>query len=279
MTLPNIPSLEPATVAFLKIAEATGVATLLVGACARDLFLPTESSFPTLRRTLDIDFGVLVDSWPSYHRLRDAVLAHPDFSAALGTARLHGFLYRNEVEIDLIPFGEIVPSDGTLPCWPETFHKQMNLLGYEEAFATAHQREIGGVQVRTLTPEAFVVLKLFAWEDRPQRTKDAQDIAFVLKEYTRLPGRQELLWEPENLDLLERIPDYERQAVHLLGRRIAQDFRPSTRERLRLLLQRESEGNSLRLARQMHRHFDLDSAIRALSDLGDSLRSLPVDFD
>ena len=52
-----------------KVANSLGVPFFIIGAAARDLILMNGHNIPTIRATLDIDFGVQVPSWDQYSKL------------------------------------------------------------------------------------------------------------------------------------------------------------------------------------------------------------------
>jgi predicted nucleotidyltransferase len=259
---------------FVQIAQEAGTESMLVGACARNLFLRGKSGASTPRRTQDVDFAVSVDSWDGYRCLRERLAGSSRFALSGKEGRPQCLIHWTGIEIDLVPFGGVASPEGVLTCWPDEFLQQMNVSGFDEALRTAESVEVGGRAVRVVTPEAFVVLKLFAWSDRPDRTKDAQDLAYLLREYANLPGKMDPLWEPPNLDIIERVRSFDRQVVQLLGRNIARIFQEATLRKTLRILEREIEGPGQQLARQMRPQYDFESAIEALSDLSDGMREV-----
>jgi predicted nucleotidyltransferase len=259
---------------FVRIAQEAGTETMLVGACARNLFLRGKSGATTPRRTQDVDFAVLVDSWEGYRSLRERLTGSSRFAMSGKDGCPQCLTHWTGIEIDLVPFGGIASPEGLLTCWPDEFLQQMNVSGFDEALLTAKWVEIGGSAVRVVTPEAFVVLKLFAWSDRPDRTKDAQDLAYMLREYANLPGKMDPLWEPPNLDIIEKVRSFDRQVVQLLGRNISRIFQEPTLRKIRRTLECEIGGPSQQLARQMRSQYDFEGAIEALSDLGEGMREV-----
>jgi predicted nucleotidyltransferase len=185
-------------------------------------------------------------------------------------------LFEGEVEIDLIPFGGVASEIGILSCWPEDFHQEMDVSGFEGALRSADFRELQGTRVRCATPEAFVVLKLLSWNNQPERTKDAMDLAYMLREYVNLPRVMGMLWVAPHDDLLEKLGgDLERQGARLLGRNIGLQFPTSTTTKVRLIIEREIAGPSQRLANQMQSlKFPFDKVVEALADLRDGIHDV-----
>ena len=54
----------------LRVADSLGIPFFIIGAVARDLILMNGHNIPTIRATLDIDFGVQVPSWDQYLKLK-----------------------------------------------------------------------------------------------------------------------------------------------------------------------------------------------------------------
>ncbi len=94
----------------------------------------------------------------------------------------------------------------------------------------------------------MVLLKLFAWEDRPGREKDIQDIDFILKNFYFL--HIEEIIETDD-DLLELCQDekYFDEAVsaRYVGRKIARMLKnaPALKNRVENFLKRQSTGYSM----------------------------------
>lgn len=156
---------------------------LLIGAFARDLLLHYCHRQELGRATQDIDFAVAVADWGALHQAHRALIASGQFEPhAQVTHRLchvrHGWL-------DLVPFGAIERTDGTIE-WPPRGGDVMQVLGYAEADAAALDVLLpDGERARVVSLSMLAVLKLFAWNDRHRSTrgKDAVDLGLVLRRY------------------------------------------------------------------------------------------------
>jgi len=81
-----------------------------------------------------------------------------------------------------VPFGEIGEPDQKI-VWLET-DNSMNISGFAEALLHAKNISIGELEIPVIDTPAFIVLKIFAWGDRGERTnKDLEDIEFILSKY------------------------------------------------------------------------------------------------
>ena len=56
-------------------AESQGLPLFIVGAQARDLLLQYAYDLSVRRATNDIDFGIVVESWDEFTKLRDSLTA------------------------------------------------------------------------------------------------------------------------------------------------------------------------------------------------------------
>ncbi len=61
-------------------AESQGLRLFIIGAQARDLLLQYVYDLSVHRATNDIDFGIIVESWNEFTRLRDNLIVDKDFN-------------------------------------------------------------------------------------------------------------------------------------------------------------------------------------------------------
>lgn len=170
---------------------------LLVGAMARDLLLHYGHGVPIDRSTGDFDFAFAVADWNEFDVLRAALLDSDPF---VPTRSRHRLRYRDRIPVDLIPFGDIEGSDGTIT-WPAE-ETAMGVLGYREALATAVELTLPELQT-ILTPPLpmLAVLKLLAWSERHVAAprKDASDLFLILKNYLNRGNTNRLYAEAAHL--------------------------------------------------------------------------------
>lgn len=115
-------------------AAAPGIEPLLVGALARDLLLHYGHGFKIERATADVDFALAVANWEQFSAVRAALLASGLFSPYRNTAQK--LQHSKFGPLDLIPFGAVERSDGTI-AWPPAGDEVMAVIGYAEAAAGA----------------------------------------------------------------------------------------------------------------------------------------------
>jgi predicted nucleotidyltransferase len=262
--------IDPLSVAlFTSVSEMAGslsIAFFVVGATARDMIFELGHGRPSRRATLDRDFGVRVESWAGFGKLKESLLTSGLFEETRDVQRLR---FRGGLDVDIVPFGGVADDHGEIR-WPPNEDVVMSVVGFEDAYRAAQR-----VRVKANPPldilVAFIpgltILKLISWADRPlARSRDAIDLAFILEHY-RDAGNIDRLYE-EHLDLVEaEDSDYEKAGARLLGRDLAKIAAPETIKRIREILAKETADQgrrSLLIPRMMLRGsvFDEESGNR-----------------
>ena len=142
------------------------------------------------RATYDIDFGIAVENWDHFARLKEHLIATGDFAA--DRRALQRLIYSDQgagfsLPVDLIPFGGVASGDGTIE-WPPSRDIVMNVAGFEEALTSSMPVEIApGLVVRVASLTGLALLKLVAWSDRGRETdKDAVDLYRLVTSYANI---------------------------------------------------------------------------------------------
>ena len=200
----------------------------LIGATAVSLKLMQEGHKPS-RGTKDIDFAIMVSSLASYDAIKDDLikkgfnktgdemtLYHPDFNTA----------------IDLMPFGEVEEKDKK-----QFTQRKIDLvvLGYRETLEHTEKIKIDKQLIVDIPPlPAIAMLKLIAWDDRPEiRKDDLDDIYLIITTFFDIATDEIFEQHP---DLLEMEPfDQHRIAARLLGRKIGVYLQKSAPVKTRVL--------------------------------------------
>ena len=80
LDLSDRPELRPLSLVVRALRVEGGVTEcLLVGATARDIQLEFQYGIQVIRATKDMDFAVAVPDWPTFLRIREALLASNPF--------------------------------------------------------------------------------------------------------------------------------------------------------------------------------------------------------
>lgn len=228
-------------VRFQEAATGLGQPFLLVGATVRDLILTEHFGIPVRRATRDLDFAVMLPDWAGHERLAVA-LERQGFSRNL--KKPHEFRLNGDW-IDIIPFGPVSRSNTI--AWPPEQADVMNVIGYEEVFDHAVDLQLGPeLTIKSASLPGYALLKLFAWNDRPQeRGKDLDDIWLMLQNYY-VAGEVENRLFPYHADLVALYTESFRDRVgaRVLGRDVARLCGTQTLSALLELLDRETGDDS-----------------------------------
>ncbi len=206
-----------AVVADVESAAASlGVATMIVGAFARDLHLVYGHGIDTQRGTEDLDFAFAVNDWTKFDALCRQLVDSGAFTSS--TAAAHRFRHRSGTPIDVVPFGRVESADRHI-AWPPRGDVVMNVFGFQESLASAHDLVLPtDVRTRVVSLPALALLKIVCWQDRHYRSpgKDAHDLLLIIRNYL-VAGNEPRLWK-EFIDWTQEAGfDYEHAGARMLG--------------------------------------------------------------
>ena len=252
-----------------KVADSLGVPFFIIGAAARDLILMNGHNIPTIRATLDIDFGVQVPSWDQYLKLKQGLVETGEFAETEDVQRM---MFQSSLRIDLIPFGPIADNTSTIK-WPPDQEIVMSILGFEESFRHSQTVRLSSnpkLDIKIVTLSGLAAMKIISWKDRyPERDRDAIDLALIIRNYTDA-GNFERIFN-EALDLVDSEDfDYVSVGARLLGRDIAVVLSTDTKAVVLEILNNETgKQDRYRLIEDMMR-----SDVLLTNDFEDVLRWL-----
>ncbi|MGA9667118.1 MAG: nucleotidyl transferase AbiEii/AbiGii toxin family protein [Gallionella sp.] len=224
----------------LLVQQAAGeLPYFIAGATARDLILQYGYGIDTARRTYDVDFAFMVETWFAFEALRSKLLATGKFTAAAGNA--HRLQFDGGMAVDLVPFGAIERSDRTI-AWAPDGAVVMSVFGFREALASTILVVLpGGVTAPVVSLPALALLKITAWMERryDQPGKDAYDLLLILQNYLDAGNHDRLYTDAAHL--LERGDfDYEAAGAWLLGHDMGKLLVGDSKAKVAALLERES---------------------------------------
>jgi Uncharacterized protein conserved in bacteria len=219
----------------VNIVTALELPMILVGAGARLLIF--DQKFGEGRGTKDWDVAISIESWEAYEKLRDNLMGG-DFARFKTTKTAHKFIHiETNIEVDIVPFGEIGEPNQEI-VWPDS-GKPMNVLGFPEALFHATTVSIDDLEIKVIDTPAFIVLKVFAWGDRGERTnKDLEDIEFILSRYED----EDRVYTELVDELAGGVIDFLDANIYLLGQDINRILQEKTRVELNLLLDKLIES-------------------------------------
>ncbi len=217
--------------AFLKVNEVLttlGIPYYLVGVSAITLELLKDGIKPS-RGTKDIDFAIMISTIEQFDEVV-AGLEKQGFTKAKAPWTLYHDGYN--VAIDLLPFGQIEENDTI------NFNERytdLHVLGFKEALENTLEINIEEKIAQIPPLHAMVVLKLVAWNDRPEdRDNDLKDILLIINQYY-IYQLDEIL--TNHYDTFpEDDFDIRMIAARVLGRKAAEILMKSERLKNRVLL-------------------------------------------
>jgi len=198
------------------VTSELSVPYLVVGATARDMVMHFGYGARIQRATKDLDFAIQISEWDAFTAIKDR-LVDQGFKNSKSLQRM---ISPSGMPVDLIPFGGIADENLNIQ-WPPSGEIVMDVTGFEEAFDCAMQvivREDLELQVPVVSPQGLTLLKLIAWKDRNSdlRTKDAQDITYLLETYQSVAQVTERMYETEGM--MEQYGwEIDPASAHLLG--------------------------------------------------------------
>ena len=199
-----------------KVFNKCEVDFYLLGAIARDTWYAKGQI--ESRATRDVDFAIYVSGEEHYEQVISELVDNHGFS------EINNVPYRLQTPftytIDLIPFGEISIDEAVIP--DENWDRPIFINGFEEIFrnATIQVKDEGdGLEFKVATLPAILLLKLIAYDDRPEhRTQDPKDIAQIIENYFEV--EKEMIWE-EHHDLFDNTSELDEIGARVIGREIS----------------------------------------------------------
>ena len=253
--------MNAAMAALQRAFDHFGINFYLIGAVARDIWMTQIYDEPDRRTTKDLDLAVFINDTAEYDALLTWLVEQQGFARTQSSAFC--LLYPSatgsgHVAVDLMPFGAIADEAGDV-YFSGRGMERISTVGFTEVLAEAATVATPtGQQWRVVTLPGIVVLKLVAWQDRPERGKDAVDIWNLLEVYFNLV--QEEIYT-SHLELLneEETPDTTNLMLlvgaRVLGRHVRQLLTggPVLTRLLSLLSGQLALGEQSPLARTMSR--------------------------
>ncbi|MGH8728930.1 MAG: nucleotidyl transferase AbiEii/AbiGii toxin family protein [Burkholderiales bacterium] len=212
--------LDPLITDILQRVDAacvkTRVSYFVIGAMARDIVLTNVFDIDTGRATRDVDFAIAVKNWNQFDSLKQRLLAEGQARADNKTTHRIFMGKPAGIPVDIVPYGKIA-EPGKAVAWPPGGDTRMNVTGFAEAAAHALRVKLKSkLFIPVASLPGLAVLKLLAWADRRNQTKDATDLGILFRYYERA-GNQNRLYD-EHADLLEAFGyDPELAGAALLG--------------------------------------------------------------
>jgi len=160
-----------------------------VGALARNVWYVENDRAP--RGTKDVDFGVYIPNPDTYTALKSKLIK--DYKYVQSAENTFCLISPDNIPVDLLPFGEIENQGKVLIDGKGL--TTIKLDGFREVYDKGvREVDIGSQRINICTIPSVVLLKLIAYDDRPEhRIKDPLDISSIIIEFPHIES--DLLWE------------------------------------------------------------------------------------
>ncbi|SHJ08939.1 Predicted nucleotidyltransferase [Arenibacter nanhaiticus] len=155
----------------------------LVGAVARDLWMTAIHQIPPSRITRDIDFAIFIEDKGVFENLKQYLVEIEHFQPSKENDFV--LLWQGRMQIDLLPFGSIVDKNVKVN-FEGTGLTSLNMPGFKEIYDSGlPEVELEGEhRFKFCSLPGIIILKLIAWEDRPEiRRDDLKDILSILSHF------------------------------------------------------------------------------------------------
>ncbi len=194
--------------------ERFGIDFYLVGAVARNVWMSGIHGIAPRRATADVDFAVLINDKGVYEQLKEHLISKEGFVPSKENAFV---LIKNNNEVDLLPFGAIEDENCKVTV-QGTGYTSVHVPGFKEVYdAGLPEMELDGHTFKFSTLPGIVLLKLLAWNDRPEaRRDDIRDITDILNHYFDM--HDEEIWNNHHDLFKSQEADLKHIAARVMGR-------------------------------------------------------------
>lgn len=210
------PAISEMLAALQRGFDNFGIDFYLVGAVARDVWMSAINKIAPRRTTGDIDFAVLINDKGIYEALKDYLINKEGFNSYKENSFV--LIWKDKTQVDLMPFGGIEDDDGKVTI-VGTGYTSMQVPGFKEVYEEGlPEIQLGEMhRFKFCTLPGIVVLKLIAWDDRPEaRRDDIKDISDILNHFFEMHDNE--IWH-SHFELFENDDaDLKHIAARVMGR-------------------------------------------------------------
>jgi predicted nucleotidyltransferase len=200
----------------------------LVGAVARDVWMNAINKIEPRRTTGDIDFAVFINNIETYDELREHLINKEGFSPYKGNNFV--LIWQGRTQVDLLPFGTIEDENGKVTTNGIGL-TNISLQGFTEIYEEGlpELNLEGEHQFKFCTLPGIVLLKMIAFDDRPEhRRDDVKDISDILNHFFDMYDEE--IWTNHN----DLFGNEEMNLIHLAARVMGREIKKIAKRNLKL---------------------------------------------
>ncbi|MET3112687.1 putative nucleotidyltransferase [Pedobacter sp. CG_S7] len=123
----------------------------LVGAIARDIHLSANEQLASARGTKDVDLAITISDEGQYNQVKAALVETGLFD--VHETEAIKLMYKNSIEVDLLPFGDIEQPNRNVRLTDPTF--VLNMPGFTEIYPFVKDFELGNGQIIKVCSHLF----------------------------------------------------------------------------------------------------------------------------
>ena len=263
------PLLKPILEKLTEYFSKEGIHFYVIGATARDIIMQIHHE-KVGRATHDLDIAIAISNWDEFQKVEKGIVNIEGFEK--DKTQKQRFIYLNDFQLDIVPFGEVMKEDDKI-FWPPEEDIAMSILGFSEVNEDTQTVKIdNAIEIQIASLAGVFILKTVAWLDRNLKgNKDADDMAFIINNYHNINEQRAI---EEHFDLYE-VDEFDTQIAgsRLLGRDISTllSESDSTRNKITDILKsevdKEEESRLINQVLDTHKSFNYDNIYECLNNI------------
>ncbi len=186
---------------------------------ARDVWMSGINKIAPRRTTGDIDFAVLINDKGIYEALKAYLIEIEGFHPFKGNAFV--LIWKDKTEVDLLPFGAIEDEDGKVTTSGLGL-TNISLQGFTEVYEEGlPELDLEGMhQFKFCTLPGIVLLKMIAWDDRPEKRRDdINDISDIINHFFNMYDNE--IWDNHSDLFADENAELKHIAARVMGREMS----------------------------------------------------------
>jgi len=263
------PLLKPILEKLTDYFSKEGIHFYVIGATARDIIMQIHDE-KVGRATHDLDIAIAISNWDEFQKVEEGIVNIEGFEK--DKTQKQRFIYLNDFQLDIVPFGEVMKEDDKI-FWPPEKDIAMSVLGFSEVNEETNTVKIDdNIEIQIASLAGVFILKTVAWLDRNLKgNKDADDMAFIINNYHNINEQRAI---EEHFDLYE-VDEFDTQIAgsRLLGRDISTllSESDSTKNKITDILKsevdKEEESRLINQVLDTHKNFNYDNIYECLNNI------------